>query len=61
MYKVIVSGSTIKQAYKEAKNLGFWPYYGEAELKNFIHQLKDKQIFFEKARELNKWAVSAKN
>ncbi len=61
MYKVVVSGSTIKQAYKEAKNMGFWPYRGEAELKNFIHQLKDKQIYFEKAQELNKWDVSFKN
>lgn len=54
MYRVVVSGLTIKQAYKEAKNMGFWPYRGEAELKNFIHQLKDKRIYFEKARELNK-------
>lgn len=52
VYRVVVSGLTIKQAYKEAKNLGFWPYRGEAELKNFIHQLKDKPIYFEKAREL---------
>lgn len=52
MYRVVVSGLTIKQAYKEAKNMGFWPYRGEAELKNFIHQLKDKKIFFEKTREL---------
>ena len=49
MYRVLVSGLTIKQAYKEAKRLGFWPYRGEAELKNFIHQLKDKRIYFEKA------------
>ncbi len=54
VYRVVVSGLTIKQAYKEAKILGFWPYRGEAELKNFIHQLKDKKIYFEKARELNK-------
>lgn len=50
MYRVVVSGLTIKQAYKEAKRLGFWPYRGEAELKNFIHQLKDKRIYFEKAK-----------
>jgi len=50
MYRVVVSGLTIKQAYKEAKGLGFWPYRGEVpELKNFIHQLKDKKIYFEKA------------
>ncbi len=54
MYRVVISGLTIKQAYKEAKNMGFWPYRGEAELKNFVHQLKDKKIFFEKTQELNK-------
>jgi len=53
MYRVLVSDLTIKQAYKEAKSLGFWPYRGETpELKNFIHQLKDKKIYFEKAKEL---------
>ena len=52
MYRVLVSGLTIKQAYKEAKRLGFWPYRGEAELKNFIHQLKDKRIYFEKVKEI---------
>lgn len=52
MYRVVVSGLTIKQAYKEAKRLGFWPYRGEVpELKNFIHQLKDKGIYFKKAKE----------
>ncbi|MFH1339399.1 MAG: tyrosine-protein phosphatase [Candidatus Omnitrophota bacterium] len=53
MYRVVVSGMTIKQAYKEAKGLGFWPYHGDVpELKNFIHQLKDKKLYFEKAKEL---------
>ena len=53
MYRVLVSDLTIKQAYKEAKNLGFWPYRGNVpELKNFIHQLKDKKIYFEKVKEL---------
>ncbi len=53
MYHVVVSGLSIKQAYKEAKKLGFWPYYGtNPELKDFIHQLKDKKIYFEKSREL---------
>jgi len=53
MYRVVASGMTIKQAYKEAKRLGFWPYRGDVpELKNFIHQLKDKKIYFEKAKEL---------
>lgn len=46
MYRVVVSGWTIKQAYNEAKRLGFWPYHGDAELKKFIHQLKDKEIYF---------------
>lgn len=47
VYRVVVSGWTIKQAYKEAKRKGFWPYRGNACLKKFIHQLKDKDIFFE--------------
>ncbi|HIE43548.1 MAG TPA: hypothetical protein EYP78_01965 [Candidatus Omnitrophica bacterium] len=51
LYRVVVCGWQPKQAYKEAKHFGFWPYYGEAELKKFIHQLKDKKIYFEKARE----------
>ncbi len=52
MYRVLVSGLTIKQAYNEAKRFGFWPYRGDAELKNFIHQLKDKKIYFETVEEL---------
>ena len=47
MYRVVVSGWTIKQAYKEARRLGFWPYHGDAELKKFIHQLKDRKVYFE--------------
>lgn len=51
MYRVVVSGMTIKQAYKEAKELGFWPYRGDVpELKNFIHQLKDKKITSKKQK-----------
>jgi protein tyrosine phosphatase (PTP) superfamily phosphohydrolase (DUF442 family) len=46
MYRVVVEAWTIKEAYQEAKALGFWPYHGEAELKAFIHQLKDKDIYF---------------
>jgi protein tyrosine/serine phosphatase len=46
MYRVVVDGWTIKEAYQEAKDLGFWPYKGDAELKAFIHQLKDKDIYF---------------
>lgn len=49
MYRVIVDAWTIKEAYQEAKALGFWPYHGDAELKAFIHQLKDKDIYFIKA------------
>ncbi len=47
MYRVVVCSWSIKQAYNEAKSLGFWPYRGDAELKRFIHQLKDKKIYFE--------------
>lgn len=51
MYKIVALNWTIKNAYKEAKSLGFWPYYGEEPaLHDFIHQLKDKPIYFEKAR-----------
>ena len=52
VYRVVVEGWGPKEAYREAKKYGFWPYRGEAELKNFIHQLKDKKIYFEKARSL---------
>ncbi len=53
MYRVVVSGWDIKQAYKEAKQFGFWPYRGDIpELKNFVHQLKDKTIYYERAKEL---------
>ncbi|MCX7927932.1 MAG: tyrosine-protein phosphatase [Candidatus Omnitrophica bacterium] len=53
MYRVVVDGWTIKQAYREARKFGFFPYRSrEAPLKMFIHQLKDKKIYFEKARQL---------
>ena len=53
LYRVVVCGWTIKDSYNEARKFGFWPYYGEeAVLKKFIHQLKDKRIYFKKAREL---------
>mgnify|MGYP001617255545 CR=1 FL=1 len=53
MYRVVVNGWTIKDAYGEATSLGYWPYYGEdAPLKKFIHQLKDKKNYFEKIGEL---------
>ena len=53
MYRVVVEGWTIKQAYHEARQLGFFPYHGrEALLKSFVHQLKDKKSYFDKAKEL---------
>jgi protein tyrosine/serine phosphatase len=47
VYRVVVEGRSIKESYKEAKSYGFWPYRGRAELKKFIHQLKDKPQYFE--------------
>jgi protein tyrosine/serine phosphatase len=47
VYRVVVEGVTIKNAYKEAANHGFWPYKGEVVLKKYIHQLKDRKVFFE--------------
>ncbi len=53
MYRVVARGWSLKQAYREAKDYGFWPYKGETpELKSFIHQLKDKPIYYKKAKEL---------
>lgn len=52
VYRVLVYGWTPKEAYNEAKQFGFWPYHGDAKLKKFILQIKDKHIFFEKAKEL---------
>lgn len=53
LYRVVVCGWTIKNSYKEARRLGFWPYRGEeGVLKKFIHQLKDKRLYFKKAKEL---------
>ena len=54
LYRVVVEQKGPKEAYKEAKDFGFWPYRGTNELKNFIHQLRDKKIFFKKAKELTK-------
>jgi uncharacterized protein (TIGR01244 family) len=55
LYRVVVDGWSIKTAYTEAKKYGFWPYRGKTpELKNFIHQLKDKPLYFKKAKELKK-------
>jgi len=58
MYRVVVEGWTIKQAYREARQTGFWPYHGrEAHLKAFVHQLKDKQIYFDKAKEFRRESI----
>lgn len=46
VYRVIVEGWDIKEAYHESKKLGFWPYRGDAELKKFILQLNDKPQYF---------------
>jgi protein tyrosine/serine phosphatase len=51
LYRVVVQDWMIKQAYNEAKELGFWPYRGEAELHKFIHQLKDKKEYFKRVAE----------
>jgi protein tyrosine/serine phosphatase len=52
-YRIVVEGWTIKDAYHEARVIGYWPYHGdEAPLKAFIHQLKDKPFYFEKVKEL---------
>lgn len=49
-YRVVVEGWTIKEAYREARELGFgyWPYHGNAELKRFIYQLGNKDIYFKR-------------
>lgn len=52
LYRVVVNGWGPKEAYKEAKRYGFWPYYDGAQLKEFIHQLKDKPLFFTRAKKL---------
>lgn len=52
VYRVTFNEWGPKEAYKEAKKYGFWPYKGEYALKNFIHQLKDKKIYFEKVETL---------
>lgn len=51
VYRATVDGHGPKEAYKEAKRYGFWPYQGDAVLKNFIHQLKDKKNFYKFAKD----------
>lgn len=52
VYRVLVYGWGPKEAYEEAKKYGFWPYKGDAVLKNFIHQLRDKEQYFTRSAEL---------
>ncbi|MCM8789561.1 MAG: tyrosine-protein phosphatase [Candidatus Omnitrophica bacterium] len=47
VYRVIVEKKGSKEAYREAIQHGFWPYRGEAVLKDYIHQLKDRKILYE--------------
>jgi protein tyrosine/serine phosphatase len=61
VYRVVVEGETIKNAYKEALNHGFWPYKGEVVLKKYIHQLKDRKIFFEFVENYKKELQERKN
>lgn len=59
LYRIVMDGWTIKNAYREAVALGYWPYYGEdAPLKKFIHQLKEKKPYFQKAEELKNGKIS---
>lgn len=51
-YRAAVSGWSLKEAYNEAKRMGFWPYHGDEELKKFILQLKDKPEYFSEAARL---------
>lgn len=40
LYRVAAEGWTIKQAYTEARTIGYWPYHGdEAPLKAFMRQM----------------------
>ena len=59
MYRVVVGGWEIQEAYEEAKVSGFWPYRGDAGLHRFVHQLKDHPQYFEWARELASAPVEA--
>jgi len=48
IYRIIVEGKSIKEAYKEMLKFGFWPYRGV--LKDYLHQIKDRQYYKE-----NRW------
>ena len=54
VYRVIVQGWGPKDAYNEAKRYGFWPYRGDAVLKKFIHQLKDRTSYYERVERFRK-------
>jgi protein tyrosine/serine phosphatase len=54
VYRVLVYGWGPKEAYDEAKRYGFWPYRGDNVLKNFIHQIKDKEIYFTETKKLKR-------
>lgn len=47
VYRVILEHKGPKEAYKEALRHGFWPYRGEVVLKKYIHQLKDRKVFYD--------------
>jgi protein tyrosine/serine phosphatase len=60
IYRVLVDEWSIKEAYKEAKKYGFWPYKGDAVLKNFLHRLKDKEHYFSHTADLKqKYAIDS--
>ena len=52
MYRVVVSGWGIEDAFEEAKASGFRLDRGGEALDRFVHQLKDHPQYFEWAREL---------
>jgi protein tyrosine phosphatase (PTP) superfamily phosphohydrolase (DUF442 family) len=47
VYRVILEHKGPKEAYREALSYGFWPYRGEVVLKRYIHQLKDRKVFYD--------------
>jgi tyrosine-protein phosphatase SIW14 len=46
IYRTVVEEWGPKTAYREAKDYGFQPFYGNSVQKDYIHQLKDKKQFF---------------
>lgn len=41
LYRIVAQGWGPKEGYNEAKEYGYWPYRGDAELKKFILQMND--------------------